>query len=48
MVGDKFRTAILDTQAVQKVMKRLMKTQKKFRKAEMRAKLNDCQNKRVR
>ena len=38
----------MDTEAVQKVMERLLKTQEEFRKAEVRAKLNDCQMVRVR
>ena len=37
-----------ETEVVQKVMERLMKTQEEFRKAKMRAKLKDCQEMKVR
>ena len=40
--------SVLDTEAVHKVIERLLKTQEEFRKVEMRLKLKDCQNVRVR
>ena len=40
--------SVSDTEAVQKVIERLMKTQQEFWKVEMRAKINDCYEARVR
>ena len=44
---NKANESVLDMEAVQKVIERLMRTQEEFWKAEMRAKLNDCQKVRV-
>ena len=40
--------SLLDMEAVQKVIEKLFKTQEEFMKAEMRAKMKDCQGVRVR
>ena len=47
-MGSVAKESVLGMEAVQKVMERLLKTQEEFRKAEVRAKLNDCQKVRVR
>ena len=46
-LGNKATESVSDTEAVQKVMERLLKTQEEFWKAEMRLKLKDCQGVRV-
>ena len=41
-MGNEAMESVSDTEAVQKVMERLMKTQEEFQKAEIRVKLNNC------
>ena len=47
-IGKVVTESVSDTQAVQRVIERLLKTQAEFREAEMRVKLKDCQKVQVR
>ena len=47
-MGNEATESVLDTEAVQKVIEEFLRTQEEFRKVEMRLKLKDCQDVRVR
>ena len=47
-IGNKASESVLETEVVHKFIERLIKTGEKFRKAEMRTKLKDCQGVKVR
>ena len=47
-MGNEATVRILDMEAIQKVMERILKTQVEFRETEMRMKIKDCQGVQVR